>query len=178
MLKTDLKTIQRNGIRFLQTNYNHDKLYGLKERVLIRYSLFDLTKVKVYSDKGEFICEAKRVEKTHPMAYHMGTIKDMEDFKQKIQKQQKIRNKTLRAVKKYLPADDIKFLKMQMQEELIEVNNNEIIEVKPIRKEAVPFFLNNYEKYDWLMKKGCTSSDERVWVEKYKKSNEYKEIYE
>ena len=67
---------------------------------------------------------------------------------------------------------------MQMQEELIEVNTNEIIEVKPIQKESVPFFLNNYEKYDWLMKNGCTSSDEREWVIKYKKSSEYKEIYE
>ena len=178
MMKTDLKTLQRNGIRFLQTNYYHDKLYGLKGRVIIRYSLFDLTKVKVYSDKGEFICEAKRAEKIHPMAYHMGTIKDMEDFKQKIQKQQKMKNKTLKSVKKYLPTDDIKFLKMQMEEEEVEVSLNEIVEVKPIQKETSPLFLNNYEKYDWLMKKGFTSSEEREWVGKYKNSNEYKEIYE
>ena len=175
MLKTDLKTIQRNGIRFLQTNYNHDKLYGLKERVIIRYSLFDLTKVKVYSDKGEFICEAKRVEKTHPMAYHMGTIKDMEDFKQKIQKQQKIRNKTLKSVRKYLPADGIKFLKMQMEEELIEVDSN-IIELKPKketpREEQInkQFFTSDYEKYEWLIEKGCTNSEDRTWLTNYIRS--------
>lgn len=182
MLKSDLKTIQRNGIRFLQTNYNHDKLYGLKERVIIRYSLFDLTKVKVYSDKGEFICEAKRVEKTHPMAYHMGTIKDMEDFKQKIQKQQKIRNRTLKSVRKYLPADDIKFLKMQMQEELIEVNTN-IIELK--QKKETPreeqinkaFFTSDYEKYEWLIKNGCTNSEDRTWLTNYIKSDEYSNLY-
>jgi len=55
---------------------------------------------------------------------------------------------------------------------------NEIVEVKPIQKETSPLFLNNYEKYDWLMKKGFTSSEEREWVGKYKNSNEYKEIYE
>jgi len=182
MLNTDLKTIQRNGIRFLQTNYNHDKLYGLKERVIIRYSLFDLTKVKVYSDKGEFICEAKRVEKTHPMAYHMGTIKDMEDFKQKIQKQQKIRNRTLKAVRKYLPADDIKFLKIQMEEEIIETSAK-IIELKPKketpREEQINklFFTSDYEKYEWLIEKGCTNSEDRAWLTNYIRSDEYNNLY-
>ena len=45
------------------------------------------------------------------MAYHMGDVKDMEDFKQKIKKPQQLRNRTLRTIKKYLPKEDIKFLK-------------------------------------------------------------------
>lgn len=212
MLKTDLKTIQRNGIRFLQANYYHDKLYGLKERVVVRYCLFDLTKVKIYSSQGEFICEAKRVEKVHPMAYHMGNIKDMEDFKQKIQKQQKLKNKTLKAVKKYLPAEDIltickselylnnlneavrpfftkseilekegNFLKTQMEEEIIETN---VIELKPSKQKSRDeqiskrFFTSDYEKYEWLIKNGCTNFEDRNWLAKYIKSDEYKEIYE
>ncbi|MEI7475766.1 MAG: transposase family protein, partial [bacterium] len=91
MLAYEVKTINRNGIRFLGFDYNSDKLYGLRDRVMIKYSLFDLTKIKVYSTKGEYLCTAKRITGTHPMAYHLGDIKDMEDFKQKIQKQKKFK---------------------------------------------------------------------------------------
>ena len=72
MMKTEAKTIHRNGIRFLNQSYYSDSLFGLKEQVYIRYSLFDLTKVLVYSLKGEFICTAKRVEKVHPIARKLG----------------------------------------------------------------------------------------------------------
>lgn len=84
MMTADIKTIYQNGIRFLGTFYYPDKLYGLKTQVMIRYSLFDLTEIRVYTTKNQFICVAKRVTGTHPMAYRMGTVKDIEDFKQKI----------------------------------------------------------------------------------------------
>ena len=36
--------------------------------MLIKYNLFDLTHIKVYTLKGEFLCTAERVTETHPMA--------------------------------------------------------------------------------------------------------------
>lgn len=181
MMVHEVKTIHRNGIRFLNTDYYHDALYGLRDRVMIRYSLFDLSKIKVYSVKGEFICNSKRITATHPMAYHMGEVKDMEDFRRKIQKQKKLRNKTLKAVRKYLPKEEIKFLETQMNEE--NIIEPEII-AEPIKKpEKVfitekPMFKNLYEKYEWLMKYGCTNSDDRKWLQEYRSSDEYKLIYE
>lgn len=56
MLKTEVKTIQRNGIRFLGCDYFDERLYGLKSKCLIKYSLFDLTHIKVFTIKGEFLC--------------------------------------------------------------------------------------------------------------------------
>lgn len=44
MTAHEVKTIHRNGIRFLNTDYYNDSLYGLRDRVMIRYSLFDLSK--------------------------------------------------------------------------------------------------------------------------------------
>ncbi len=70
MMAHEIKTIHRNGIRFLNTDYYNDALYGLKDRIMIRYSLFDLRKIKVYSTRGEYLCTAKRITGTHPMAYH------------------------------------------------------------------------------------------------------------
>ena len=48
--------------------------------------------------KGEFICKAYRVTETHPLAHQMGDINDIEDYKQKIEKQHKLRKKTIKAV--------------------------------------------------------------------------------
>lgn len=183
MMAHEVKTIHRNGIRFLNADYYHDALYGLRDRVMIRYSLFDLSKIKVYSVKGEFICNAKRVTSTHPMAYHLGDVKDVEDFRRKIQKQKKLRNKTLKEVRKFLPKEEIKFLETQMREE----SEQEEIIIEPISKskpktEKVfitekPMFKNSYEKYEWLMKYGCTNSDDRKWVQEYRSSDEFKMIY-
>ena len=180
MMAHEIKTIHRNGIRFLNTDYNNDALYGLRDRVMIRYSLFDLTKIKVYTTKGEFICTAKRVTGTHPMAYHLGDVKDKEDFIRKIKKPQQLRNRTLRTIKKFLPKEDIKFLETQMidenlpPEEYIAPPPTQIILPEKLR----PVFMNQYEKYEYLMKNGCTFVEERKWLTDYKQSEEYKLIYE
>lgn len=184
MMKTETRTINKHGITFLGMHYRSDAILGLREMVNIRYSLFDLSKLHVYSTKGEVICIAKRETKVHPMAYHLGTIKDIEDFKQKIQKQKRTRNKLLKSVKNYLPTDELKFLETQLDDEIIEAEPTNIIELKQ-RKQAPreeqinrKIFSSNYEKYEWLIQHGCTNSEDRKWLTDYIKSDEYKEIYE
>lgn len=58
MMSKEIRTINRDGIRFLNADYYNDCLYGVKERVQIKYSLLDLTKIKVYTLNNEFICYA------------------------------------------------------------------------------------------------------------------------
>lgn len=108
MLATEVKTIQRNGVRFLNCDYFEERLYGLRGKVLVKYNLFDLTNVKVFTQKGEYLCTAERVTENHPMAKLLGTVEDLEDYKQKIQKQQKLKRKTINSVKKLLTNDEIK----------------------------------------------------------------------
>lgn len=100
MLATEVKTIQRNGIRFLNCDYFDERLYGFKSKVLIKYNLFDLTSIKVYTPKGEYLCTAEHVTETHPMAKLLGDVKDFEDYKQKIVKQRQLKKKTVESVKK------------------------------------------------------------------------------
>jgi hypothetical protein len=182
MLSQEIKTIYRNGIRFLNTFYYSDKLYGLRTQVIIKYSLFDLTQIRVYTTANQFICTAKRITETHPMAYHLGDVYDMEDFKQKIQKQRKLKNKTLKAVQKFLPKEDLKFIETQMNKEVLEdVPAKQIKVKKPIQRQeqmSKPIFLNNQDKFAWLMKNGCTNADDRNWLAEYKQSGEYKSLYE
>lgn len=193
MMATEIKSIGRNGIRFLKSDYFDESLYGTKEKTVIKYSLFDLSYIKVYSLKGEFICKAQRITETHPLATQMGNIKDIEDYKQKIEKQQKLRRKTIKAVREHFNLEDIDYI----EQELLE--NVKIPETAPIKEITVkpepqlekkfelkvktsivarPIFKTAYERYEWHMKNGCINNDDREWFKNYIESDEYKEIYE
>ena len=170
MLATEVKTIQRNGIRFLNCDYFDERLYGFKSKVLIKYNLFDLTSIKVYTTKGEYLCTAERVTETHPMAKLLGTVTDFEDYKQKIVKQRKLHKKTINAVKEYLSNDEVKYLETKM----IEENSSSVqTEFKERSKCVQKIFKNNSEKYEYLIK---TNPNDK-WITGFKQTKEYKLLY-
>ncbi len=170
MLATEVKTIQRNGIRFLNCDYFDERLYGFKNKVLIKYNLFDLTSIKVYTTKGEYLCTAGRVTETHPIAKLLGTVTDFEDYKQKIVKQRKLHKKTINAVKEYLSNDEVKYLETKM----IEENSNPVQTEFKIRSKGVQkIFKNNSEKFEYLIK----NNPQDKWIEEFKQSKEYKLLY-
>lgn len=183
MLATEVKTIQRNGVRFLNCDYFDERLYGLRGKVLVKYNLFDLTNVKVYTPKGKYLCTAERVTETHPMAKILGTVEDLEDYKQKIQKQQKLKRKTINSVKKLLTNDEIKQIEARSNQEELENSNNFQKEFKPrsngVQKinngeKSLPIFKNNSEKYEYLIKHNPSDT----WIAEFKQTKEYKLLYE
>ena len=183
MLATEVKTIQRNGVRFLNCDYFDERLYGLRGKVLVKYNLFDLTSVKVFTPKGEYLCTAERVTETHPMAKLLGTVEDLEDYKQKIQKQQKLRRKTINSVKKLFTNDEIKLIEARSNQEEIENSNNFQKEFKArsnsVQKinngeKSLPIFKNNSEKYEYLIKHNPSDT----WIAEFKQTKEYKLLYE
>lgn len=183
MLATEVKTIQRNGVRFLNCDYFDERLYGLRGKVLVKYNLFDLTNVKIFTPKGEYLCTAERVTETHPMAKILGTVEDLEDYKQKIQKQQKLKRKTINSVKKLLTNDEIKLIEARSNQEEMENSNNFQKEFKPrsngVQKinngeKSLPIFKNNSEKYKYLIKHNPVDT----WIAEFKQTKEYKLLYE
>ena len=183
MLASEVKTIQRNGVRFLNCDYFDERLYGLRGKVLVKYNLFDLTSVKVFTPKGEYLCTAERVTETHPMAKILGTVEDLEDYKQKIQKQQKLKRKTINSVKKLLTNDEIKLIEARSNQEELENSNNFQKEFKPrsngVQKinngeKSLPIFKNNSEKYEYLIKHNPSDT----WIAEFKQTKEYKLLYE
>ena len=188
MMAQEIKSIGRNGIRFLKADYFDEALYGIKEKTVIKYSLFDLSYIKVYTLKGEFICRANRVTSTHPLAAHMGDIKDIEDYKHKIEKQAKLRRKTIKAIKEHFKLEDVPLIEAKLADEV-----DDVIEVVPIKEVAPkeqkiipkvktsivarPIFRNSYERYEWHMQNGCISVEDRNWLRDYMQSDEFKEIY-
>ena len=167
MLATEVKTIQRNGVRFLNCDYFDERLYGLRGKVLVKYNLFDLTKIKVFTSKGEYLCTAERVTETHPMAKLLGTVEDLEDYKQKIQKQQKLRRKTINSVKQYLSNEEVKFIEQKM-------DAPKEVEFKPHSNSIQTLFKNNSEKYEYLIKHDPSN----IWIAEFKNTREYKLLYE
>ena len=189
MRATEVKTIQRNGVRFLNCDYFDERLYGLRGKVLVKYNLFDLTNVKVFTPKGEYLCTAERVTETHPMAKILGTVEDLEDYKQKIQKQQKLKRKTINSVKKLLTNDEIKFLECHSEfisesatpETLKQVQGDNKFKprsngVQKINngEKSLPIFKNNSEKYEYLIKHNPSDT----WIAEFKQTKEYKLLYE
>ncbi len=183
MMKTEVRTINKHGITFLGMHYRSDSILGLRDSVYIRYSLFDLTNIHVYSTKGEFLCVARQVEKVHPMANHLGTVKDMEQFKQQIQKQQRQFKKAKKDFLRYFPKEKAEVIEIETQESLM--TEQPIIE-KPKRERKLsprelqmyrPIFNTDYEKYEWLMTNGCTNPEDRKWLTNYIRSDEYYNLY-
>lgn len=182
MLKTECRTINKHGITFLNMHYRSESIIGIRDKVNIRYSLFDLSKIHVYSTKGEFLCVAHRVQKVHPMAKVLGTVKDMEEYKQLYKKQQQIKNRLVKKLKATYPKEEIKLLEIEPEitEEIIEEQPKPKREQKLTPREQQmnkPIFSSNYEKYEWLMANGCTNSDDRNWLTKYIRSDEYQNLY-
>ena len=172
MLVTEVKTIQRNGIRFLNCDYFDERLYGFKSKVLIKYNLFDLISIKVYTPKGEYLCTAKRVTETHPMAKLLGNVKDYEDYKQKIVKQRQLKKKTVESVKKYLQFEDIKLLETRVGQ-----SDSHLPLQTPFKsdsKRVQTLFKNNSEKYEYLVANDPNNS----WITEFKNTKEYRLLYE
>lgn len=130
--------------------------------------MYIVTKIKVFTPKGEYLCTAERVTETHPMAKLLGAVKDYEDYKQKIVRQRQLKKKTVESVKKYLQYEDIKLLETQI----------ESTEIQPLfktdSKRVQTLFKNNSEKYEYLVKNDPNNS----WITEFKNTKEYKLLYE
>ena len=186
MMKTECRTINRHGITFLNMHYRSEAIIGIRDKVNIRYSLFDLSKIHVYSTKGEFLCVAHRVQKVHPMARVLGTVKEMEEYKYQYQKQQQLKHRLIKQVKKTFPKEEIKLLEIEVEPVLEIEELEQQIEEKPKKERKKtpreqqmnrPFFNSNYEKFEWLMSNGTTNQEDRKWLVSYMKSDEYINMY-
>lgn len=185
MMKTEGRTINKHGITFLNMHYRSEAILGLRDKIYIRYSLFDLSKVYVYSAKGEFLCVANRVQKVHPMARILGTVKDMEEYKQQYKKQQQTKNRLIKKVKTFYQTEDIPLLEIEPEiiDEIAPILEEEP-KPKKERKQTPreqqmnrPIFNSDAEKYEWLITHGCTNPEDRKFLTKFIQSEQYNLLY-
>ena len=65
--------------------------------------------------KGEFLCVAHRVQKVHPMARVLGTVKDMEEYKQQYKKQKQIKNRLVKKLRATYPEEELQLLEIESE---------------------------------------------------------------
>ena len=182
MMAREIKKIYRNGILFLKNNYYDEALFGYKKEVIIKYSLFNLSSIKVYKLNGEFLCEAKRVESIHPLANYLGEAKNIEDLKQKTKIKKQLEKRTeqeyINQIKRnqvHTPLLTMDLIEMQSEDEL----NQFRLEIKQ-EENSDNFsgcFQTRFEKYEYLLNKETLSKKEQDWISEYKLTDEYEQIY-
>ena len=178
MMAAVVKTIGRNGIRFLKADYYNDCLYGLRGRVIVKYSLSDLSRVKIFNLNNEFISEAQRVIPVHPMANYLGDVKDCEELKYRIKQQKTLEKQTIKELKNYFKSHNIKTLDWQMIPEIKAVQQPEItIKTEPEPTYGRPNFEFKYQRYEWHLQNGFENDKDVAWFKEYELSEEYKQIY-
>lgn len=104
IMASELRTVTKDGIRLFNTFYWDNALLSINDKVVVKYSLFDLSTIRVYSIKGEFICTAKTQVLVHPAAMELGTELDMATYKAALKEQKDAIKGKLNPVKAYLKA--------------------------------------------------------------------------
>jgi preprotein translocase subunit SecD len=154
---------------------------------MIKYSLFDLSKIKVFDLKGKFLCDAAREMPLHPMANYLGEVKDVEDLKQKTKQHKRLENQTIKEVSKLLKNENIKLTEWQNPQELIDLkaeteqkikqNQKTIKLLKTNEDNIISAFEHKYQRYEWLLRQSDLADEDKKWIKNYEKTSEYKEIY-
>jgi putative transposase len=196
MMEREIKHIHRNGITWLGWHWYDEALYGLKDKVIIRYSLSDLSQIYIFH-KNEFLCTAHPIEKVNPMASESENPKDMEAVKEVIRLKKKVKNTTRKLcdLLDSRQAGQIDWSKTKTKEisETIQkieaVKKPKVVRISPFidgdasqgdspystpLRGAVngdspqrPWFYDDYEKYDWLMKQPSIGAEDQAWVEDF-----------
>ena len=105
MMNIEIKTINRNGIRFRKKNYYHPKLFNRNHPVTIKYDLQDDSKIYVFDQDETFICEASPVGKVHPAATHLGTDDDRKILKESIEFKKRLEKDATASARAFLLSD-------------------------------------------------------------------------
>lgn len=203
MMEAKITRIGRHGIRFLNADYWHDSFTSLRGTVVIKYSFFDLSYVKVYTEEGEYLGVAERVQKIHPAAEVLGTAKDVESLKRELSRQARLKKRVVSSAKELISRGKTPDLSWS---KLIEVSPSIVREIErqniviyaieeQIPDEAVlphtqnpqqplnsgserPFFGDDViARYEWHLKNGFQSEEDWEFKQWFEQSDIYRMLY-
>ncbi len=181
MMSMDIKTINRNGVKFMGRNYYDEALYGRKHRVRIKYDLEDLSSILIYEPDGaKLICKAEPLKPVHPMAI-LGTKDDMAHLKEGIKRNRALMAGTKKAAREFVAnAPDLIELPETLTPALsqrergkteaalpltraeaehieAEASKMKVLELKP--KEPDPILDGIWERYEKLLERECQGEE-------------------
>jgi len=123
MMSQEIKTIYRNGIRLFNTSFWHESLFGRKlDEVLVRFDILENDSVYVYDKTGEFICEARRMDKVHPAAGILGSDDDVKVLHDQLERKNSLKKLVVGEAKKFLQDEIYPAVKKQFETNIINLN--------------------------------------------------------
>ncbi|MCX5785688.1 MAG: transposase [Elusimicrobia bacterium] len=185
MLSVNITRLGRNGVRLFGQEYFNEALYGMISEVVVKYSLSDLTKVKIYDLKGKFICEAPRVERIHPMATLFGDAKDKTALAMAQHMQRKLTADTKeRSIERFAPVPEIAWCGIPANPAPVNAVRVSAIPASAVAVTSAhpkegerPLFMEMFERYDWLLKHGANTDEDKTFMADYEKSKEFTLLY-
>ncbi len=163
MMAEEVRKIQRNGVKLFDTYYWNERLFGLNDNCVIKYSYFDLSYVKVYSLQGDYICRAERTTSVNALAKASDVPKDYEEFKFQARNLAKLEKNTINPMNKllkqmYATAPQYTYKKLKpvvttdTDYEITYIEDENLINIKKEEYEI------DYSEFDYLIANGVNEA--------------------
>jgi putative transposase len=196
MMSIEMKNANRNGVSFMGRNYYDEALYGIKDRVTIRYDLADLSSIEIYDVTGaRHICTARPREQLHPMARLLGKPEDLAAVKAHIAQKRRLKKQTESVARAFvenspdliqipdlpgaipaMPRVPEKLPRAEAEHIEAQASRMKVIELKA----PDPIFQSAAAKYEYLIELECSGNnggltdDQRSFCRQFEGTQEYK----
>jgi hypothetical protein len=200
MMAVEVKSVRRSRFTFANTDWEGPCLYGYRGRVIIRYSLSDLSQIFVFDPSDRFMGTVTQCGKADP-------IKDWQAAKRITAERRRLKHYT-KGIVTYIDKDRF-LMEGRRAPDLLEYIEKEKAD-KPEKKKysafadepaqnvaalapclpagrreeadpgisgtspdelARPRWKYDYEKYDWLLAQRTLTPDDRKWIDEYRASS-------
>ncbi len=176
MMATEVRVIRQNGVRFLGADYYNDNLFGMRGKVIVKYSFKDISKIKLYSMDGRFLGVAERVMPVNPVANYIGEARDIETLKRLRALQMRQIRETFMHVRLAKGFDD-RLIDITPKIEYEELKAPVQMQAEVQKKNEQQIFTEMWQRYEYLVRKPELTKDDRKWLEWYRGTEEFKLIF-
>lgn len=135
MMKSKVRLIRQKGVNLFGKDswYYSPKIYGKRFAVICRYDLQHRDSVLIYNaDTEEFICEAFKVSKVHPMVSLMGTESDKAEYERQIALKLSGRKQTIATAKEIVETQVLPETRQRIEAAGFRLNDNHVNPVKAL----------------------------------------------
>jgi putative transposase len=186
MMAVEVKSVRRRRFTFAGIDWEGPCLYGYHGKILIRYSLSDLSKIYVFDTNDRYMGTVTQCCKADPIkdwqaakriaAERRGFKRDTKEFAALL-----VGGRKNPDLIEYVEAEEAKKPQNRMISPFPESEDTRTLPVLPDSTAATgegnmdgpsrPRWKYDYEKYDWLMEQAAITADDRKWIEEYRASS-------
>ncbi len=184
MMVAEVKKVSRCRFKFAGVFWEGPCLYGYKDKVIIRYSLSDLSKIYVFDPRDRFMGVVTQTTAADP-------IKDWQAGKRIMAKRRALKRETVRLLdfarknnfvidgrqpidpSEYIEIEEAKKPQNKIKKPWLDELEPDVEiagpgDTGPESESGPPRFKYDFEKYDYLMAQDAISPDDREWIADYR----------